>query len=244
MARPGLSSCIIPVFNGERYLSEALNSVIAQSYHDLEIIVADDGSTDGTAGVVASYGERVRYIRQLNLGPAAARNLGVSIAQGEYLAFLDADDLWHPEKLMQQVARLQERPQIDFCFTRFQLFWSPELADEERRSQLHAVSEPQSSWSVCTLLMCRMVFEKFGNFPTGSRHVENLPWFLRAGAQGALIEMLPDTLMYRRIHLDNHSRKAGSQFFDSFIPALREWRNFQRQRRETMELRERKLKLR
>ena len=180
--------------------------------------------------MVASYGERVRYLRQLNAGPAAARNLGVSVARGEYVAFLDADDLWHPEKLMKQVAQLEKLPEIDFCFTRFQLFWSLELADEERRYQRHPLSKPQSSWSICTVLMRRTVFEKFGNFPTGSRHVENLPWFFRAKSQGALSEMLPDTLMYRRIHPDNHSKKAGPQFFDSFLPALKEWLNLQRQR--------------
>jgi len=93
-----LISCIVPVFNGERYVSEALDSILAQTYRPLEIIVADDGSIDGTAAVVASYGEQVIYLRQANAEPAA-RNLGLSAARGEFVAFLDAVDLWHPEKL-------------------------------------------------------------------------------------------------------------------------------------------------
>ena len=72
-----LISCIVPVFNGERYLREALDSILAQTYRPLEIIVADDGSGDGTAGVVATFGDQVRYIRQPNQGPSSARNLGM-----------------------------------------------------------------------------------------------------------------------------------------------------------------------
>src|SRR2546426_10667200 len=97
--KESLISCIVPVFNGERYLHETLNSILAQTYRPLEIIVADDGSTDGTRTIVASYGQQVRYLWQLNAGPAAARNLGLTAAKGEFIAFLDADDLWHPEKL-------------------------------------------------------------------------------------------------------------------------------------------------
>src|SRR5262249_2428536 len=107
-----LISCIVPVFNGERYLREALDSILAQTYQPLELIVLDDGSTDGTAALVAGYGERIRYLWQANAGEAGARNRGLSIAQGEFVAFLDADDLWHPEKLRRQLARLHDRPEL------------------------------------------------------------------------------------------------------------------------------------
>ena len=109
-----LISCIVPVFNGERYLGEALDSILAQTYRPLEIIVSDDGSTDGTAAVVASYGECVKYLWQVNAGEAAARNLGSSAAGGHFLAFLDADDLWHPEKPPPSQDRLvYEPPQLN-----------------------------------------------------------------------------------------------------------------------------------
>src|SRR3954451_22735593 len=87
-----LVSCIVPVFNGERYLREALQSILAQSYRPIEVVVVDDGSTDRSPVVVAGFGREVRYLRQENAGPAAARNHGVQEARGELLAFLDADD--------------------------------------------------------------------------------------------------------------------------------------------------------
>src|SRR5262245_20840904 len=99
-----LISCIVPVFNGERYLGEAIESILKQSYRPIEIIIADDGSTDDTVTVAARYGTQIRYLRQSNAGPAAARNLGLSVAAGEFVAFLDADDIWHPEKLARQMA--------------------------------------------------------------------------------------------------------------------------------------------
>ena len=76
--KPSLTSCIVPVFNGELYLKEALESILAQTYRPLEIIVSDDGSTDGTAHIAAAFGDRARYLRQSNAGPAAARNLGLA----------------------------------------------------------------------------------------------------------------------------------------------------------------------
>ena len=99
MTKPNLISCIVPVFNGERYLAEALDSILAQTWRPLEVIVVDDGSTDGTAHIAAGYGAEVSYIHQANAGPAAARNRGLDAARGEFIAFLDADDLWHKDKL-------------------------------------------------------------------------------------------------------------------------------------------------
>jgi glycosyltransferase involved in cell wall biosynthesis len=93
-----LISCVVSVFNGERYLGEALESIVKTELQSLEIIVVDDGSTDGTAAVMDHYAGQVRFLRQANAGTAAARNLGLNAAQGEFTAFLDANDLWHLEK--------------------------------------------------------------------------------------------------------------------------------------------------
>ena len=89
-----LISVIIPVFNGEDFIQEAIQCVLDQKYPDMEILVIDDGSTDRTRARIDVYSDRVSYIHQPNGGPAAARNTGLKMAQGEIIAFLDADDLW------------------------------------------------------------------------------------------------------------------------------------------------------
>lgn len=226
-----LISCIIPVYNGERYLGESLDSILAQTHQPLEIIVVDDGSTDRTATVVAGYGTRVHYLWQANQGEAAARNRGLSAAKTEFIAFIDADDLWHPEKLARQISRLHERPEIDLCFTCFQNFWIPELAEEERLYQGSSLSQPQAAWSTSTLLARRGVFETFGNFVDDGSQTpgsESMIWFLRAAEDGAVIEVLPEVLMYRRMHCANVSRKNP---LESFFPILKEWRDYQRRQR-------------
>jgi len=227
---PPLISCIVPVFNGERYLKEALESIRAQTYRPLELIVADDGSTDGTAAVAAGYGEQVRYLFQPNAGPAAARNLGLTAARGEFVAFLDHDDLWHPEKLARQMARFQARPGLDLCFTHFQNFWMPDLAEEKKCYQEHPLSKPLSGYCIGTLVTRRAVFEKYGNFNEDLRQGENIIWFLRAAEQGAITEILPDVLMHRRLHLDSQMRRGRSELLDSFFLILKAWRDYQRPR--------------
>src|SRR5262245_16845767 len=103
-------SVIIPSYNSARYLTDAVSSVLGQTFLDFEVLIIDDGSTDDTAAVISRYGERVGYIRQLNAGVAAARNRGIKESRGRYVAFLDADDTWHQDKLETQVRALRENP--------------------------------------------------------------------------------------------------------------------------------------
>ena len=123
-------SCVIPVFNGERFLAAAIDSVLAQSLSEIEIIVVDDGSTDGTRDVLDRFGARVVYIHQANAGPASARNNGIRHASGEFIAFLDSDDLWHPEKTVIQLSRFATRANLAICTAHMQNFWAAEVAHE------------------------------------------------------------------------------------------------------------------
>ncbi len=107
-----LFSVIIPVFNKAGYVKEALDSVFSQTVKDLEVLVVNDGSTDGTEGVLRSYLNRVRYFYQENRGVSSARNRAITAARGKYLAFLDADDIWLPQKLEQQLSLLERREVI------------------------------------------------------------------------------------------------------------------------------------
>jgi glycosyltransferase involved in cell wall biosynthesis len=113
------SSVIIPVYNGATTIGEAINSVLSQDVDDCEIVVVDDGSTDSTPSILARYQEAVKVIRQGNAGAAAARNAGVRAASGEYLAFLDADDVWLPTRLRKTVAALEGNPQAVLSFSDF-----------------------------------------------------------------------------------------------------------------------------
>ncbi len=108
---------IIPAYNAEKFIEQTIDSVLAQTFQDFEIIVINDGSRDKTAEIVNSYGFSVRCIQTTNGGVSRARNLGINNALGEYIAFLDSDDLWEPTKLEKQVALLDENPNIGLCFT-------------------------------------------------------------------------------------------------------------------------------
>ena len=139
-------SCIVPVYNSERYLAEALDSILNQTSQNLDVIVVDDGSTDGTEAVARRYSERIRYHRQANAGPPAARDAGIRLARREMVAFLDADDLWHPEKLDRQLARFQARPDLDICFTHVSHFWTAGMEEEEARFQHYRLTQTLPSF--------------------------------------------------------------------------------------------------
>jgi glycosyltransferase involved in cell wall biosynthesis len=114
---PALVSVVIPAWNAARSLSRAIDSVLAQTWARREVIVVDDGSMDDTLDVLAGYGDQLRVLSQANGGPSSARNRGLRESRGAYVAFLDADDHWLPEKLERQVALLDARPDLGFCST-------------------------------------------------------------------------------------------------------------------------------
>lgn len=206
-----LVSCIVPVFNGERYLAEALDSILAQTYRALEVVVADDGSTDGTAEILRRYGDRVRVCRQPNSGAPAARNLGLAQARGALIAFLDADDLWHPEKLARQVARFAADAALDVSVTHIRNFWIDELRHEAERFEGHPLAQSQPGYVTVTMLARRSVFERVGGFNTALTVGDPTEWFVRAADAGARMELLADTLVFRRMHRGNLSWHADGE---------------------------------
>jgi glycosyltransferase involved in cell wall biosynthesis len=212
-----LISCIVPVYNGELYLREAIDSILAQTYRPLEIIVVDDGSTDGTSETIASYGQRIRHFRQNKAGPWVARNLGLSLTQGEFVAFQDADDLWHPEKLARQMERFATSPEIDLCFTHAKNFWISDLTKEAERFRDQRISRPLPAYTCPTLLARRCQFDKFGLFDETVKHAAATHWVVRAIRHGAVTEMLPDVLMFRRLHHTNYSRTSALTSRDEYL---------------------------
>jgi len=206
-----LISCIVPVYNCELYLREAIDSILAQTYRPLEIVVVDDGSTDGTADVVASYGARLLYLRQGNAGPAAARNRGLKLAEGEFVAFLDADDVWHPDKLMRQMACFTTHPKLELCLTYVENVWIRELKAERERLQNHKFARPLPGYLIQTLLARRTLFDTLGFFDPALQPSEDTDWFLRAFEKQVVTQVVPDVLVSRRLHGRNISLLSSYQ---------------------------------
>jgi len=158
-------SVIIPVFNGERYLGEAIESVIAQTLRPIEIIVVDDGSPDNSQEVACHYGEFVKYFHQTNQGTATARNYGINLARGSFLAFLDQDDLWLADKLYRQMQVFTSFPEQDIVFGHVKQFHSPDL-EEWMKRKIHCNDEPQPGYSPSAMLIKRDAFFRVGLFET------------------------------------------------------------------------------
>lgn len=211
-------SCIIPCYNAERFLGEAIESVIAQTLSPAEIIVIDDGSTDGSAAVAARYADRVKYLRQENAGPAAARNRGIELTHGNFVAFLDADDLWHPEKLERQAAKFTARPELEACVTHLTAFWEVEVRHEQEALQGHARTRSSlPGYVMQTMLARRSAFAKAGILNPALRFGEDTEWFIRARDEGVVLELMPDVLVFRRFHANNLTRSRGNTALKSGI---------------------------
>jgi len=202
-----LVSVIIPVRNGELYLGEAIDSVLKQIYPIHEVIVVDNGSTDGSRKTAERFGGPVRVIDEPVACIARARNAGVGAATGDLIAFLDADDLWDPAKLSRQIEVL-EQPEVDLVFTRMRDFISPELTENQRAS--FSEIGTFDGWHASTMLCRTAAFRTVGPMPelaTG----EFVAWYGLVQTAGLKCKMIPDTLVSRRIHLQNTTRQRKIQ---------------------------------
>lgn len=198
-----LVSIVIPVYNGERYLGEAIESVLAQTYRPVEVIVIDDGSTDSGAGIARSYKE-VRYIYQTNQGTGMARNVGIAAARGDFIAFLDHDDLWTPNKLSVQVDYLRRHPHVGCVIARMRNFLEPGTP-RPTWIRKDLLLTDYTGFLLGTLVARKTVFEQIGDFNTSYRHSNDSDWFFRANDAGIPMAILPEVLLYRRIHGSNLS---------------------------------------
>src|SRR5262249_46943041 len=153
-----------------------------------------------------SFGSLVRYCHQSRSGAGAARNRGVGLADGEWIAFLDADDLWDSDKLRRQLAAFADPGGVDMVFGYVQQFYSPELPDETRRT-IDIPAQPGPGYHVGTLLMKTATFRGVGGFLPHLRMAEFAEWYARATAAGLSSLMLPDIVMKRRIHANNMGRR-------------------------------------
>jgi len=222
-----LVSVIIPVYNCERYLAEAVESVLGQTYRPIEIVVVNDGSTDNSGRVAERFGSSVRYCLQNHAGIGAARNRGIDCARGRYLAFLDADDLWVEQKLAWQTALFNRDPELDIAFGHARHFYSPELP-EEARNKIRCPAEAMPGYSCSTMLVTREAFSRVGPFEVARQVGEFIDWYARARHIGIKSILLPDVLLRRRLHVANQGivrRQARTDYVRVLKAALDRRRN-------------------
>jgi glycosyltransferase involved in cell wall biosynthesis len=201
-------SVVIPLYNCATYIGEALASVVGQTRPPDEIIVVDDGSHDDGPRLAEAF-PGVRLVRKPHTGQFDSLNQGVALATGDYLAFLDSDDLWTPSKLARQLESFARPSPPDLVFGHAQQFVSPELPEAVRRS-MRCPPEPMAGYVSGTLLLPRTVFERVGPMRAEWAIGPFVEWYARARDLGLRVELLPEVLMHRRLHQNNVSRRLMS----------------------------------
>lgn len=195
---------IIPVYNAEKYVAQAIESVLGQTFNQIEIIAVNDGSTDNSAEVLSTYSNRIQIISSTNKGIGAARNLGVSKSQGRFLAFLDADDYWDLRKLEVQMEMFEQNPGLDIVYCSFMEFLSPDLSAEMMANRMLKASA-MSGAVAGTSLVKKSSFDKVGLFSEQWKTGEYIDWYARAKEQNLMMKHIDHCLYHRRSHSDNHT---------------------------------------
>jgi glycosyltransferase involved in cell wall biosynthesis len=195
-------SVIIPTYNRWPMIAEAVESVLEQGYGSFEIIVVDDGSTDGTKERLKKYGSSVLVISRQRSGVAASRNYGVSVAQGRYLAFLDSDDLWLPQKLTIQTTFMEQHPEVKICQT--EEIWirggvkvNPKAKHAKPSGDIFRRSLDFCLVSPSAVMMTRNLLDQFGGFDESFPVCEDYDLWLRIAKDHA-IALIPEPLVVKR----------------------------------------------
>jgi glycosyltransferase involved in cell wall biosynthesis len=206
-------SVIIPVFNRERILAEAIDSALGQAAAALEVIVVDDGSADGTSDVAMRYGQRIRYAFQENAGPPAARNHGIELAQGDLIAFLDSDDLWPPERTRLLISRLDANPAAGLAMGHMQ-YVSMEASRSAGFADACRTAPAILNYNLSASLIRAEALSTVGHFDPAMRYSDDWDWFVRAREKNVPMEILPEVTLINRRHPENLSnqRDVGNHF--------------------------------
>jgi len=202
-----LVSVIIPAYNGEKYLREALDSVFAQDYDPIEVVVVDDGSTDRTASIAKSY-PGVRYVYEENQGHAVAKNTGLANCTGELISFLDADDYWPSDKLRIQSAYLASHPDLGCVIGKMRNFLDGEMSRPNWIPE-SMMAEDGVALSLGAILSHRWVFNQIGHFNVSYWHGNDLDWFIRVTEAKIPMGIMPNVFLHRRIHAANLSKEQN-----------------------------------
>jgi glycosyltransferase involved in cell wall biosynthesis len=220
-----LVSVVMPAFDEEAFIAEALRSVLAQTYHPVEVIVVDDGSGDRTAEIAQAHD--VCLLRRPHLGASAARNAGLAVATGEYWTIFDADDVMPPERLARQVAHLEEHPELGMVLGLTEAFVTP---GEPRPSHYNPVwDEGPYRGHPGTMLARRAVLQVVGLFEESLALAYDVDWLARAKDAGVKAGQVDHVSLRYRIHRGNSS----SDIRANQLATLRVLRTSVRRRRAT-----------
>ncbi len=209
MNKEQMVSIIIPTFNTQDYLCYAIESCIHQSYQNVEIIVVDDGSSDDTRIILGKYIEskQIRYFYQEKKGVSSARNLGLDLAEGGYIQFLDADDMIEPDKIKKQVHSLQNKPSVLGVYCRWSRFMGSNIHEQEmHKGVLHRgkIRKQLLKGNIMPIHACiiRRTAERFDEALSGG---EDWDFWFRAFGENGKIESIDEVLCCVRIHENNSS---------------------------------------
>lgn len=206
-----LISVILPVYNGENFIAQAVNSVLSQEHEALELIVINDGSTDHTEQILKQFEGKITCINQENSGPSKARNAGVEAAKGEYIGFIDADDIWVPGNLDVHLKQFDNFNTLDISvgLTSKIEFESPEeikLKSARQKAALHLV--------LGASLMKKSVFDQVGLFDEELILGQDTDWFLRAREKNKMIAVSRDLVLFYRKHPGNRTNdRVKAKFY-------------------------------
>jgi len=218
----GWVSVIVPVFNAERFVAQALASVAAQTYRDFELLVVDGGSTDGTEARVQAHAAQhgpVRWVRQAGTGLAAAWNSGLAAATGEWVAFLDSDDLWSPDKLERQAAYLRAHPEAAFVIGQVQFFLEPGCPPPPTMKP-EVFAGDYLARMPGALLARRTLFDEVGAFDTSFGVATDMEWFARVMALEIPSGAVEGVVIRKRVHETNLSAVSGPDQITRELPRL------------------------
>lgn len=203
-------SIIIPVYNGARFVAEALQSVLAQTFTAYEALVIDDGSTDDSRALIQQVmhnDPRLRYLYQQNSGVSTARNQGILASRGDLIAFLDQDDRWTENTLACQVAYHQQHPRVGYTLAQQICFLEPGCSPPQW-FQLQTLRQPHVGYLPGTLMVKRAIFDQIGLFNPEIAISSDADWFARATDAQIPTYTLPQVLLERRIHNANQSQQS------------------------------------
>jgi glycosyltransferase involved in cell wall biosynthesis len=209
-------SIVIPVYNADRYISNAIDSALSQKYINAEIIVVDDGCTDNTREVISSYNDKVRYLYQENKGPAGARNLGIRASKSEYLAFLDADDVFFDDDIVYKcIHLLNEEKKAEILLGKIQF----QIEDVSRNFFLNQ-GEPIPNTGFGGLVCRKSVFDLIGLLDESLIINEDLDWFFRVWEKGILTKFTNQTILFYRRHGQNITSVMSDYYSSIFLKLL------------------------